>query len=619
VEIGVPPGEVDRLVSTAVAWRVTPGGRPLIDRRRQSRLARNVRIVAAHLEAECGVELGASGVAAVFRQVPELMLCKPTSNDRWDRRAVELAAYRLRAGHCNVPETWETNVELGVWVKRQRVARAAGQLSAERLQILERMGFEFGDLAQVTEEWEHRFDQLIDWVLWHGENRQRFSWAGADWGERGGATARELALWLALQREFRRRALLPAEAVQRFEAIHVEWEPVDGTPEEREWMGWAGRLLFVAEKRCTALRRPSAPRRKNAARPARGGGEDDYEEEEAAAPRRGPQPGAQAARLRLASGAGMRQAALATGPLVEEPGLGFWLARQRWLWRQGRLPAERVLMLHLAGADMDAYSPTEWQSIAHTAAAVAQGSRVTLGVAAPPQAAAPPPPPAAAATPGKRGRRRAVPAAPALARGGGGSGAAAASPAPPPAGGSLRLRARRWVQAQRAMFAAGRLSAAQLRYLSFLGLTWVLSDEVVREGDATWQPRCAALRAAAPAAAGDGGGGDDWARHQRALRALGLLPAPRRAALDAAGLRWAFPREADADEWDARLSQLLTHSAELGALPVDDAGPLGFPGLAAWLAGQRAAMAAGGLTTARAAQLAALGVAPAGGGAQALA
>jgi len=32
------------------------------------------------------------------------MLCKPTTNDRWDRRAVELAAYLLRHGHCNVPE-----------------------------------------------------------------------------------------------------------------------------------------------------------------------------------------------------------------------------------------------------------------------------------------------------------------------------------------------------------------------------------------------------------------------------------------------------------------------------------------------------------------------------------
>ena len=41
--------------------------------------------------------------------------------------------------------------------------------------------------------------QLVDWLLWHNENAQPFAWLGADWGERGGITARELALWITLQ------------------------------------------------------------------------------------------------------------------------------------------------------------------------------------------------------------------------------------------------------------------------------------------------------------------------------------------------------------------------------------------------------------------------------------
>ena len=139
---------------------------------------------------------GPKGIAAILAQAPEIMLCKPTTNDRWDRRAVELSAYLLHHGHCNVPEVgaggavaallrvwmggeeggeecrqagcrcrpvrfrccptlpqlackphqcadyclparppawpclqdWDINPELGVWVKRQRIARAAGQL-----------------------------------------------------------------------------------------------------------------------------------------------------------------------------------------------------------------------------------------------------------------------------------------------------------------------------------------------------------------------------------------------------------------------------------------------------------------------------------------------------------
>ncbi len=34
---------------------------------------------------------GLEGVGSIFMRAPQLMLCKPTTNDRWDRRAVELA------------------------------------------------------------------------------------------------------------------------------------------------------------------------------------------------------------------------------------------------------------------------------------------------------------------------------------------------------------------------------------------------------------------------------------------------------------------------------------------------------------------------------------------------
>ncbi len=35
---------------------------------------------------------------------PCIMRCKPTQHDRWERRAIELAAYLYRHGHANVPE-----------------------------------------------------------------------------------------------------------------------------------------------------------------------------------------------------------------------------------------------------------------------------------------------------------------------------------------------------------------------------------------------------------------------------------------------------------------------------------------------------------------------------------
>ena len=100
------------------------------------------------------------------------------------------------------------------------------------MQILTGVGFEFGEVAQLTDEWESRFDQLLDWKSWNVDAALdscgisgEFSWVGADWGERGGPAARELGLWVWLQREFWRRSLLPLEGIRRLEALGFEWEP----------------------------------------------------------------------------------------------------------------------------------------------------------------------------------------------------------------------------------------------------------------------------------------------------------------------------------------------------------------------------------------------------------
>lgn len=41
-----------------------------------------------------------------------------------------------------------------------------GTLSEQRLLILAAIGFDFGDEAQITDEWELKFDHMVDWILW---------------------------------------------------------------------------------------------------------------------------------------------------------------------------------------------------------------------------------------------------------------------------------------------------------------------------------------------------------------------------------------------------------------------------------------------------------------------
>ena len=70
---GVPESAVDGVIRRAVTWRVTAGGRNLIDRRHRSRVERNMPIVAAYLTNVCGIAPGGSFTAHVVLMHPALI------------------------------------------------------------------------------------------------------------------------------------------------------------------------------------------------------------------------------------------------------------------------------------------------------------------------------------------------------------------------------------------------------------------------------------------------------------------------------------------------------------------------------------------------------------------
>ena len=71
---------------------------------------------------------------------------------------------------------------------------------------------------------------------------------------RGGIAARQLCLWVQLQRELHRRGMLRQENVQRLEAIGFQWHPSQAPSEVRTWLSQLGRLLLLIERgRSSAL------------------------------------------------------------------------------------------------------------------------------------------------------------------------------------------------------------------------------------------------------------------------------------------------------------------------------------------------------------------------------
>jgi len=356
------------VAAAATAWRVTSGGRALRDRAASARALRRAPAVAAYLLDECGLPPGPGGVGAALAAAPHALLCRPARHDRWDRRFIQLAAFAARPGHVDVPEDVEgeagaeaadadPSAGLAAWCLRQRVSWSAGALAADRAAALAHTGFDFGDMPQLTDAWEAAFDGIVDALLALRGTTPAAALAPAPGRPAATALAAagepELGVWVALQRAFRARGLLPAGAAARLDAVGFGWAP-HGPPERRAraaavgtpsdgdaaWEAGLGALVLAAE-RARARRAPGAPL--------------------AAAP-----PGSDA---------------------LPQP-CRAWLLRQTAAWLGGRLPPPRVALLRSAGWAPDALaSPPGWRAdalAAARAAAAAEGGRG--GGCAPPRA-----------------------------------------------------------------------------------------------------------------------------------------------------------------------------------------------------------------------------------------
>eukprot|EP00873_Tetraselmis_striata_P046252 jgi/Tetstr1/466516/TSEL_011023.t1 len=61
----------------------------------------------------------------------------------WQDMYAQLVAQQRQEGHCRVPRRSATNPKLGRWVMTQRAAKKKGELSEERVALLEELGFEW--------------------------------------------------------------------------------------------------------------------------------------------------------------------------------------------------------------------------------------------------------------------------------------------------------------------------------------------------------------------------------------------------------------------------------------------------------------------------------------------
>ena len=146
----------------------------------------------------------------------------------WRTHYLALLGYRDRFGHCRVPQNWPENRKLAKWVQTQRVRRQRNKMSAERIAMLDRAGFEWEVLSM---SWHDRLEELRQYKAARGHMR-----VPAKWPEN-----QPLASWVTEQRYRYRRNKLTSEQIGLLNEIGFEWEVQQSR--KAAWERMFGRLL----------------------------------------------------------------------------------------------------------------------------------------------------------------------------------------------------------------------------------------------------------------------------------------------------------------------------------------------------------------------------------------
>jgi hypothetical protein len=115
---------------------------------------------------------------------------------------------------------------LGKWVIGQRHNRQKGQLSEERKEKLDSIGFIWSKKAMTDSQlWEFRFQQLVDYKSQHGDcnvptqNDQN----------------PQLGSWVGTQRAFRKNGRLSQERQDKLDAIGFDWKANRNKLKHTDW------------------------------------------------------------------------------------------------------------------------------------------------------------------------------------------------------------------------------------------------------------------------------------------------------------------------------------------------------------------------------------------------
>jgi hypothetical protein len=149
---------------------------------------------------------------------------------QWNEMYRELIDFKKKYGHTKVPQDFPENRTLGSWVSRQRSSKTRNILSAERIKLLQQIGFLWKeDIAKLREDlWDTRYKELVQYKKSNGhidriQVRKDYF---------------QLGLWVETQ--IKSKDKLSAQRRKKLDAIGFIWHKEDFA--EQRWQEMYTRL-----------------------------------------------------------------------------------------------------------------------------------------------------------------------------------------------------------------------------------------------------------------------------------------------------------------------------------------------------------------------------------------
>ncbi len=134
---------------------------------------------------------------------------------RWNLMLQKLQEYKLKYDDCLVPQGWKADTRLADWVTSQRMENNRGQLSSERVERLNRLGFDWDPIAT---RWEEMFQQLLKFKEQNGHTLV----------PQGPPQFKALSVWVSAQRRAKEvNKPIMVERAKRLDEIGFVWRVVE--------------------------------------------------------------------------------------------------------------------------------------------------------------------------------------------------------------------------------------------------------------------------------------------------------------------------------------------------------------------------------------------------------